>query len=177
MASYLALMAIGEFDLREYREDGLRFWDALDVDLLQPFVARTGDQFAWSQIGEPSYKCLTRTISVPAEGAQLSFWVNRETELNWGFVFVEARTAHRNDWTTLPDLNGHTSQDTGFVCAYWSGLHPSLGHYQTANAAGGCDPTGTTGDWWARSGASNRYEQWAVDLSAYAGDDVEVSIS
>jgi hypothetical protein len=42
MASYLALMAIGEFDLREYREDGLRFWDALDVDLLQPFVARIG---------------------------------------------------------------------------------------------------------------------------------------
>ena len=177
MASYLAMMAIGEFDVDAYSADGLRFWDALDVDLLQPFAARTGDQFAWSQIGEPSYKRLTRTISVPTEGAQLSFWVNRETELNWDFLFVEARTAHRNDWTTLPDLNGHTSQDTGFVCPFWLGLHPFLGHYQTANAAGGCDPAGTTGDWWARSGASNGYEQWTVDLSAYAGDDVEVSIT
>ena len=33
MASYLAMMAVGEFDVRAYREDGLRFWDALDPDL------------------------------------------------------------------------------------------------------------------------------------------------
>ena len=33
MASYLAMMAIGEFDVRAYREDGLRYWDALDPDL------------------------------------------------------------------------------------------------------------------------------------------------
>ena len=40
-----------------------------------------------------------------------------------------------------------------------------------------CDPSGDTGDWWAASGASDGAEQWAVDLSAYAGSDVEVSIS
>ncbi len=33
MASYLAMMAIGEFDVRAYREDGLKYWDALDPDL------------------------------------------------------------------------------------------------------------------------------------------------
>jgi aminopeptidase N len=33
MASYLAMMAIGEFDLRAYRDSGIRYWDALDPDL------------------------------------------------------------------------------------------------------------------------------------------------
>jgi aminopeptidase N len=35
MVSYLAMMAIGEFDVRAYREDDLRFWDALDPDLFE----------------------------------------------------------------------------------------------------------------------------------------------
>ena len=176
MASYLAMMAIGEFHVDAYLADGLQFWDALDTDLIESFAARSGDQFAWSQVADTSYKRLSRTISVPSEGAQLSFWINRETELNWDFAFVEARTANKGDWTTLPDLNGHTSQDTGFVCPFWFGLHPFLRHYQ-AQAGGGCVPAGSTGEWWAASGASNGYEQWAVDLSAYAGSDVEVSIS
>ncbi|KRE29605.1 M1 family aminopeptidase [Agromyces sp. Soil535] len=176
MASYLAMMAIGEFDVDAYTADGLQFWDALDSDLLEAFAPRSGEQFAWSQVADPSYKRLSRTISVPAEGAQLSFWIDRETEFNWDFAFVEARTANKGDWTTLPDLNGHTSQDTGLVCPFWFGLHPFLRHYQS-QGAGGCVPAGTTGEWWAASGASSGYEQWAVDLSAYAGTDVEVSIS
>jgi hypothetical protein len=176
MASYLAMMAIGEFEVDAYSADGLQFWDALDSDLLEAFAPRSGEQFAWSQVADTSYKRLSRTISVPSDGAQLSFWINRETELNWDFAFVEARTANQGDWTTLPDLNGHTSQDTGFVCPFWFGLHPFLRHYQS-QSGGGCVPGGSTGEWWAASGASNGYEQWAVDLSAYAGADVEVSIS
>ncbi len=35
MVSYLAMMAIGEFDVRAYRAEGLRFWDALDPDLFE----------------------------------------------------------------------------------------------------------------------------------------------
>ncbi|MCF6507352.1 M1 family metallopeptidase [Blastococcus sp. MG754426] len=33
MATYLVTLAIGEFELREHRADGIRFWDALDPDL------------------------------------------------------------------------------------------------------------------------------------------------
>jgi aminopeptidase N len=33
MATYLATLAIGEFDLRSYVADGVRYWDALDPDL------------------------------------------------------------------------------------------------------------------------------------------------
>jgi hypothetical protein len=78
---------------------------------------------------------------------------------------------------TLPDGNGQSRQDTGAVCPYWLDLHPFLTRYQTDDGDGACSPTGTTGEWHAVSGASDGCEQWTVDLSDYAGSDVEVSIS
>ncbi|HWT23742.1 MAG TPA: M1 family aminopeptidase, partial [Solirubrobacteraceae bacterium] len=178
MASYLATATVGEFDLREYAAGGILYWDALDPDLFDPVAEpRTGQQFAISQAGNSTYKRLSRTISVPAEGAELSFWIKRDTEPAWDFVFVEARTAGGEDWTTLPDRNGHTSGDTGASCPSWHALHPFLTHYQSMGDAGACAPQGSSGAWAAASGASEGYEQWSVDLSAYAGGDVEVSIS
>jgi Peptidase family M1 domain/Peptidase M1 N-terminal domain/Immune inhibitor A peptidase M6 len=178
MASYLTTATIGDFDLNAYKRDGIRFWDAIDRDLLGPPASpRTGSQFAISQRGEPSYKRLQRTISVPGGGATVSFWVTRDTEPNWDFFFVEAHTVGMNDWRTLPDLNGHTSQDTGFACPFWHFLHPFLQHYQSDNGDGTCDPTGDTGSWNAVSGWSEGYEQWRVDLSAFAGRNVELSLT
>ena len=177
MASYLTTATIGEFDVSAYRRDGIRYWDAIDPDLFTAPAPRTGDQFALSQPADLAYKRLARTITVPAGGAQLSFWLTRNTEANWDFVFVEAHPVGSDEWTTLPDLNGHTSQDTTLACPSWLGLHPFLGHYQTDNGDDTCSPTGTSGEWWAASGASDGYEEWAVDLSGYAGSDVEVSIS
>jgi Peptidase family M1 domain/Peptidase M1 N-terminal domain len=178
MASYLATVNIGEFNINEYTDDGIRYLDALDPDLFDPiFEPRTGENFAWSQTADNSYMRLTRTISVPDEGAQLSFWMNRDTEPDWDFAFVEARTAGDDDWTTLPDLNGHTTNSTGSSCPGWHALHPFLTHYQTADDEGVCMPTGTSGEWWAATGASEGWEEWSIDLAAYAGSDVEVSIS
>ena len=174
MASYLTTATIGEFDLRAYRRDGIRYWDAIDPDLFTPITPRTGDQYTLSQQADDSFKRLSRTISVPAGGSQLSFWVTRDTEPGWDYMFVEARAAGTDDWTTLPDLNGHTSSSTGDGCLVFS--HPFLEHYMTASETA-CEPTGTTGVWQAASGASEGYEQWALDLSDYAGQDVEVSIS
>ena len=82
--------------------DGIRYWDAVDPDLYAPTGRpRTGEQFAISQQSEPAYKRLARTIAVPAGGATLSFWINRDTEQNWDFVFVEAHTVGLQDWKTL----------------------------------------------------------------------------
>ena len=39
-------------------------------------------------------------------------------------MFVEAHTVGQDDWTTLPDLNGHTSQDTGLSCPFWLDAAP-----------------------------------------------------
>ena len=178
MASYLATVDIGQFELSFDRAGRVRIIDAVDPDLYDRVAPRTGGQFALSQSANLTYKRLTRVIDVPAGGASMTFWVARDTEPNWDFFFVEAHTVGADDWTTLPDLNGHTSPDTGFVCPFWLGLHPHLEHYQTDNGDGTCSPTGAGGGTWnAASGLSDGYEQWEVDLSAYAGEQVEVSLS
>jgi hypothetical protein len=143
-----------------------------------PFDPHTGSFYAYSNISDISYKRLTRTINVPAGGASLSFWVSHDTEELWDHVFVEAHTVGQDDWTTLPDLNGHTSTSTGDSCPEgWREIHPFLDHYQTLNADNTCSPTGTTGSWNAASGNSGGWVQWSVDLSPYAGTQVEVSIA
>ena len=150
-----------------------------------PFSPHTGTRYAYSQIADVSYKRLTRTIDLTGKASgNLSFWMSNDTEADWDFVFVEAHTVGQNDWTTLPDQNGHTSQSTGpndpdlASCpGGWEELHPWITHYQTHNADDSCTPTGTTGVWNAASGNSGGWGQWSIDLSAYAGKQVEVSIS
>jgi len=147
-----------------------------------PFLPHTGSAYVYSQISDISYKRLARTINVPAGGATMSFWTSYDTELDWDHLFVEAHTVGQNDWTTLPDQNGHTTQATGESCKQensggWRTLHPFLDHYQTQNGPSTCDPSGTTGAWNAASGGSGGWQQWSVDLSAYAGKQVELSIS
>ena len=91
---------------------------------------------------------------------------------------MEARTPGGDDWTTLPDANGHTTTATGQSCpAGWVTLHPQLAHYQTWDGVGACTATGTTGAWNAASGNSAGWQQWSIDLSAYAGETVEISIA
>ncbi|WP_181312562.1 M14 family metallopeptidase [Nocardioides campestrisoli] len=144
-----------------------------------PFDPLTGERYVYSQIADASYKRLTRTVTVPAGGGTLDFGTSYDTEGAWDHVFVEARTAGGDDWTTLPDVNGHTTQETGDSCAAgWRELHPQLDRYQTFDAATGtCTPTGTTGEWHAASGNSGGWQEWSVDLSRWAGQQVEVSIS
>lgn len=182
MAPYLATIAIGEFDLAEYHDEGGRpggidYVDAIDPDLLTPVAPHTGSQYAVSQAGNQTYKRLRRTITVPPAGADMSFWINRDTEPSWDYVFVEARTVGQRNWTTLPDANGHTDEETGASCPFWLDLHPFLTHYQTDVGDGSCATTGTTGDWHAVSGFSEGWEQWSVDLGAFAGTDAQVSIT
>ena len=89
-----------------------------------------------------------------------------------------------DDWTTLPDANGHTTQDTGSACPVWLDVHPFLTHYQTPDDGEGCPPTGTTGTWYAASRRERRLGAVAdrparlrrratVEVSiTYASDDV-----
>ncbi|MGH9214435.1 MAG: M14 family zinc carboxypeptidase [Acidimicrobiales bacterium] len=144
-----------------------------------PFDPHSGTQYVYSGIADVSYKRLSRTITVPAGGASLSFWTSYDTEVEWDHLFVEARTPGQDDWTTLPELNGQTTQAPGASCPEgWRELHPHLDHYQTLDpATDTCTATGTTGEWHAASGSSGGWQQWDVDLSAYAGGQVEVSIA
>jgi hypothetical protein len=143
-----------------------------------PFDPHTGTQYVYSQIADVSYKRLTREVAVPAGGGSLTFWTSYDTEAEWDHLFVEARTAGGDDWTTLPDANGHTTTAPGQSCAAgWVELHPQLAHYQTWDGASACTGTGTTGAWNAASGNSSGWQEWSIDLAAYAGGSVEISIA
>jgi Zinc carboxypeptidase len=143
-----------------------------------PFDPHTGEQYVYSQIADVSYKRLTREVAVPDGGGSMTFWTSYDTEGEWDHLFVEARSPGGDDWTTLPDANGHTTTATGQSCpAGWVELHPQLAHYQTWDGDSTCTATGTTGAWNAASGNSGGWQQWSIDLSAYAGETVEVSIA
>jgi len=143
------------------------------------FGPHTGERFLYSQMADAAYKRLTREVAVPADGAAtLSFWAFYDTEPGWDHLIVEARTPGADDWTTLPDANGHTTQDTGQSCpGGWQELHPQLAHYQTVVDTSTCTPVGTTGAWHAATGKSGGWQPFAVDLSRWAGQTVEVSIA
>lgn len=140
-----------------------------------PFDPKTGSYYVYSQNADVSYKRLTRTVDLTGKtDGKLTFQTSYDTEAGWDHLFVEAHTEGQDDWTTLPDANGHTATATGDSCASgWRTLHPFLNHYQGAD----CSAQGTTGTWNAASGKSNGWQEWSVDLSAYAGKKVEVSIS
>ena len=158
--------------------DGIRFWDALDPDLFAPDCAayrrpvrHLAGRRPVVQAADPHHhRARRRRRAVVLDHAR--------HRADWDFVFVEAHTVGQDDWTTLPDLNGHTAQDTGFSCPSWLGPAPvprALPDRQRrrhvlarpARPASGGPP----------AAPSDGYEQWTVDLSAYAGSDVEVSIS
>lgn len=140
-----------------------------------PYDPHTGDWYVYSQQDDVSYKRLSRTVDLTgATTGNLSFWTSYDIETDWDYMFVEARPVGTDDWTTLPEANGHTQQGTGDSCASnWRNLHPFLAHYQGAD----CSPTGSTGEWHAATGNSNGWQEWSVDLSQYAGQQVELSIS
>jgi hypothetical protein len=141
-----------------------------------PFEPHTGTYYLHSRLANVSYKRVTRTISVPASGGEMSFWISRDTEQDWDFVFVEAHTVGQDNWTTLPDLNGHTGTSTGESCPEgWFELHPWLERYQGTDCSGSNPATG--GAWNAASGSSGGWEQWRVSLAPYVGRQVELHIS
>jgi hypothetical protein len=165
-------------------------WPAAEYEsgIAGPYDPHTGDRFMWSDRADEGYKRLTRTITVPAGGASLSFWSSYNLELDFDYMIVEAHTVGEDDWTTLADQNGHTSSDLSNDQACpggWSNpddsanvLHPHLTHYQTFDSGTGtCSSTGTTGEWNAANGSSNGWQQLEFDLSPYANSQVEVSIT
>ena len=157
--------------------------DVLDYDRegggrYEPF---SGEYALFSEQADRAYRRFGRTIDVADSGASVDFKVSYDVESNWDYWFVEVHPVGSDEWTTLPISNDEgelTTQETGNSCAagWIEQLHPFLSHYQTPTEDG-CDPTGTTGEWHAVTGTSDGWVDASVDLSAYAGQEVEVSIT
>jgi hypothetical protein len=158
---------------------------AIKVDGPPAFDPPTGTQYVYSQQADSSYKRLTHTVDLTGKtSGALTFKASYDTEPDFDYVFVEAHTVGQDDWTTLPDANGNTSQDTGVGCPdnnpFWLNENPFLRHYITRTGttnAFACAPTGTSGAWNAATGNSAGFQDWNVDLSSFAGKNIEVSIT
>lgn len=167
-ASFITTSSLlSESTYPQFAGDAPATWDRVGGNPFEPF---DGNFYVYSQQADISYKRLQRMINVPATGGEMTFRVSYDTEIDWDFVFVEAHTPGQDDWVTLPDLNGHTSNSTGESCPEgWFELHPFLERYQGAD----CSGVG----WNAASGRSSGWEEWRVDLNDWAGGQVELSIS
>jgi hypothetical protein len=139
------------------------------------FDPHSGDYYVYSQQENESYKRLGGTFTLPGGSPTLTFWASYDIEPDWDYAFVEINEVGTDTWTTLPDLNGLTHTGTGESCTsgWVDQIHPFLVHYMDAD----CNPTGTTGEWNAITANSGGWQQVQIDLSAYAGKDVELYIS
>lgn len=140
-----------------------------------PFDPHSGESYLYSQMADMAYKRLGRTFDIPVEDPTLTFWISYDIETDWDYAFVEIALAGSDIWTTLPDLNGLTTPSTGQSCVegWVDGIHPHLANYMDD----ACQPSGTSGEWHAFNGNSGGWRQVNVDLSAYAGQTVELYIS
>ena len=189
-ASNSSFIATGDFlQVTDPADDFPQFesWPAAEYlsGLSGPFDPHTGQSFMWSDRADEAYKRLTRTIT---GGSTLSFWTSYNLEQEFDYMIVEAHGVGQDNWTTLPDVNGHTSSDLSADQACtggWSNpddaanvLHPFLTHYQTFDPGSGqCSSTGTTGEWDAANGSSSGWQQWQIEIPASLGSQVEVSIT
>ncbi len=152
-----------------------------------PYAPYAGEYYVFSGASDNSYRRLATTVDLTGKtGGKLDFQTSFDTESEYDFLFVEAHTPGQDDWTTLEvtDDAGDpvSSTDTGFSCGgdgyTWQDEHPFLAHYQTIiDPDTQCDPTGTTGEWNAVTGNSGGWQHFNVDLSAYDGQPVEISIT
>jgi Zinc carboxypeptidase/Immune inhibitor A-like, MAM domain len=137
-----------------------------------PYEPHSPTHYVYSQRADVRYQRLMKSFTVGGDN-QFSFQVSYDTEPEWDFVFVELQDEDGN-WVTLPEENGNTQggtpASTGQSCPEgWFELHPWLEQYEGA---------GCTGEGWnAASGRSAGWTKWEFDLSAYAGQNVTVSIS
>ncbi|WP_213007604.1 M1 family metallopeptidase [Paractinoplanes toevensis] len=177
MASYLATVSAGKYDVRSYTVNGVHYTDAVDPELNAPeYRPRTGTRLLYSQGGVPAYRRLSHVVDVPAGGGSLSFWANLNTA-DSAYLFVEAHTVGADDWTTLPDRDGFMRDWGGSMC---DGTLPFLAHYLTREADGTCSPAGTTGNWHGDSSFNygpGDENEFVFDLADYAGKQIELSIT
>ena len=133
-----------------------------------------------------TYKRLTREIAVPAGGGDLTFWTSYDTEPDWDFLAVEARTAGGNDWTTLPDARpATTTPEHGreLPGGERRGLDGRCTRTSTTTrrkpgSPATCTPTGTSGGpGTPHRGARTAGSSGRSTSTSYAGKTVEISIA
>jgi predicted deacylase len=153
-----------------------------DARTMNPFGPVEGSRYAAALHAPVAYQRIGRTVDltdVPATSAPtLRMKLSYSTLQTFHHVIVEAAPTGTDSWTTLRDLNGRTSPAPPSSCIEQRSLlsiHPFLTHYLTPGRP--CRPTGTTGSWHAFTGESGGWIDAAFDLSAFAGQPVDIKVS
>ena len=150
-----------------------------------PFAPVEGSRYAGALLATNSYQRIGRTIDLrdvdAAAAPRLTMKLSYSMLQSFHHLVLEAAPAGTDRWTTLRDLNGRTSPAPPAPCADGVLLrsHPFLLRYLTPGVPGApaCGRTGTTGAWNAFTGESNGWVDAAFDLSAYAGQQVDVKVA
>ncbi|HYO40447.1 MAG TPA: choice-of-anchor J domain-containing protein [Nocardioidaceae bacterium] len=109
--------------------------------------AETGGQALYSGCGRNLDRSIARAVSVPDGAARLTFDALWDAEAGWDFAFVQVSTDGGSSWTSLGATDTTTEHDPDAVPEVVDKL------------------PGFTGD-------SGSWKSQAVDLSAYAGQQV-----
>ena len=145
-----------------------------------PFSPHTGDQYVYSQIADVTYKRLTREIAVPAGGGDLTFWTLVRHRARLGPPVRGGPDAGRKRLDDAAGRERPHDHRAGRQLRRPGGATCTRGSTTTRRstaAAGTCTATGTSGAWNAASGNSAGWQQWRINLNAYAGRTVEISIA
>ena len=143
-------------------------------------TAVEGEFAAVANHTDESYMRLGRVFDLTSiseeEQPRLEAQMAWDVEEGFDHVIVEAHIVGDDNWTTLPDLNGNTTTAVSEECeaGYYIGLHPNLSRYVTLGNP--CAPA-FPGSWNAFTGDSEGFQPVAFDLSAYAGEQVEIVVS
>ncbi len=144
-----------------------------------PFEPFAGNGFAAITHRDSAYDRFVRTADLTgvqaSQSPQLTFALSFDTEPGFDDAIIEARTVGGDDGTTLP-IQGITTNGIPESCPNLVDLHPELAHYLTVSGDT-CLPQGTTGTWNKVNGNSNGWRQATLDLSAFAGKNVEISVT
>jgi len=149
-----------------------------------PFSPVEGSRYAAGVHQDDSYMRLTKTIDLrtvtAADAPQLQFQLSLNSETGYDHAIIEAHTVGQENWTTLPDRNGGTRTTVPAECSAGFLLeeHPFLRHYITGPPdTADCTSSGSSGAWNSFTGSTGGWIDVAADLAAYAGQQVEISIS
>lgn len=149
---------------------------------VNPYAPYEGEWMAVAEHENNDWQRLTRTVDLTgvtaAEAPALRAALNWDTEAGYDFVLMEARTAGGDDWTTLPEAGGASTDRVPEECGqgFFIQAHPFLRQYLT-QGQDGCTASGTSGAWHGLTDSSGGWREVSFDLSAYAGKQVELSLS
>jgi hypothetical protein len=152
-----------------HSEDSMLLKAEFDGDDISGVLAVSGE-YKWHSGGDAwAYFKLGQTFDIPVGGATLNFMNYFEIEADWDFGYVEVHDLTTDEWYTLAGLG--TTDSIGY-------------NYMTDNpncpgdmADWGIEPTGyvDAGRWNAFTGSSHGWYPETMDLSAFAGHQIELS--